>query len=228
MAHDDARYTGFDTALPEDSAGNSARNTRLVTAHAWFGRRHPDHDNAASPESALMMHVRARSFTLVAMVFTATSLLLSNTARAQMGPPKPANASSMSMLTPTLVNTDKDGLAMHGYDPVAYFTAGAPTKGAAAFSTTWNGATYQFASAANRDAFVAKPDSYAPQYGGYCAMGITGGAKFDIDPDAWRVENGKLYLNKDKRTQTMWLRDVPGHIVKADTKWPGVVAAIKK
>jgi len=175
-----------------------------------------------------MTHVRVRAFTLVAVACTAASLLFSNVALAQMSTPKPANASSMPMMAPTLVNTNNDGLAIHGYDPVAYFTAGAPTKGAAAFSTTWNGATYHFASAVNRDAFVARPDTYAPQYGGYCAMGIAGGAKFDVDPDAWRVENGKLYLNKDKRTQTMWLRDVPGNIVKADMKWPGVVAASKK
>jgi YHS domain-containing protein len=174
-----------------------------------------------------MLHLRVRSHTLVAAL-TAASLLSATPALAQMSPPKPANTSSMSMMTPTLVNTNKDGLAIHGYDPVAYFTAGAPTKGVSTFSTTWNGATYHFASAANRDAFVAKPDTYAPQYGGYCAMGIAGGGKYDVDPDAWRVENGKLYLNKDKRTQTMWLRDVPGNIVKADTKWPGVVAASKK
>jgi len=145
-----------------------------------------------------------------------------------MSLPAPASASKMSMMTPTLVNTNKDGLAIHGYDPVAYFTVGAPTKGTATFSTTWNSATYYFASAANRDAFLAKPEAYAPQYGGYCAMGIAGGATFDVDPDAWRVESGKLYLNKDKRTQTAWLRDVPGNIVKADTKWPGVVAASRK
>lgn len=175
-----------------------------------------------------MLHVRVRSHTLVASAFTAATLLLGSPANAQMSPPKPAGAASMMMMTPTLVNTDEEGLAIHGYDPVAYFTAGAPTKGQASFSTTWNGATYHFASAANRDVFVAKPDTYAPQYGGYCAMGIAGGAKFDVDPDTWRVENGKLYLNKDKRTQTMWLRDVPGNIVKADTKWPGVVAASRK
>jgi hypothetical protein len=126
------------------------------------------------------------------------------------------------------MNVNADGVAIHGYDPVAYFTAGAPTKGSNTFTATWQGATFQFVSAANRDAFVAKPDAYAPQYGGYCAMGMVGGAKFDVDPSAWRVENGRLYLNKDPRTQRSWLRDVPGHIVKADAKWPTVVAKEKK
>lgn len=168
------------------------------------------------------MHTRLRSLTLVVSAFAATTLLFSNPARAQASPPKPASASSMSMMTPTAMNTNKDGVALHGYDPVAYFTAGVPTKGQATFSTSWNGATFHFASASNRDAFVAKPEAYAPQYGGYCAMGVAGGAKFDIDPTAWRVENGRLYLNKDPRTQKVWLRDVPGNIVKADSKWPTV------
>ena len=168
------------------------------------------------------MHSRLRSLTLVVSAFAATTLLFSNPALAQASPTKPASASSMPMMTPTAMNTSKDGVALHGYDPVAYFTAGAPTKGQAMFSTSWNGATFHFASAANRDAFVAQPDAYAPQYGGYCAMGVAGGAKFDIDPTAWRVENGRLYLNKDPRTQKVWLRDVPGNIAKADSKWPTV------
>ncbi len=169
-----------------------------------------------------MMYARLRSRTLVASALVGVTLWSTSSVSAQVSPTSPSSASSTSMMTPTATNTNKDGLALHGYDPVAYFTAGAPTQGQAAFSTTWNGATYRFASAANRDAFMAKPDAYAPQYGGYCAMGVAGGAKFDIDPTAWRVENGRLYLNKDPRTQTVWLRDVPGNIVKADSKWPTV------
>ncbi len=124
-----------------------------------------------------------------------------------------------------VVNTTDAGVAIHGYDPVAYFTAGAPTKGNASYTATYEGAMYQFASEANRGLFLANPSKYAPEYGGYCAMGMTAGAKFDIDPTAWRVENDKLYLNKDPKTQTMWLRDVPGNIVKADKKWPAVLMA---
>lgn len=121
-----------------------------------------------------------------------------------------------------VVNTNADGVAIHGYDPVAYFTVGAPTMGQAAFSASHEGATYHFASAANRDLFADAPAKYAPQYGGYCAMGIAGGAKFDVDPTAWRIERGKLYLNKDPGVQKMWLRNVPGNIVKADKKWPDI------
>jgi YHS domain-containing protein len=135
--------------------------------------------------------------------------------------------SAQSMSTPTRavhVNTTTEGVALKGYDPVAYFTASAPTPGVPAISATVEGVTYRFASEANKRAFVADPSRYLPQYGGYCAMGMAGGRKFDIDPTAWRVEAGKLYLNKDPATQRVWLRDVPGNIRKADAKWPAVIA----
>ncbi len=171
--------------------------------------------------------LRARTLFVVSVSLTAALWLMPRSASAQMEPKRTATpAVTMSQVLP--MNVNADGVAIHGYDPVAYFTAGAPTKGTTAFTATWQGATFRFASAANRDVFIAKPDAYAPQYGGYCAMGMVGGAKFDVDPSAWRVENGRLYLNKDPRTQKSWLRDVPGHIVKADAKWPTVVAKEKK
>ncbi len=117
-------------------------------------------------------------------------------------------------------NLDATGLALKGYDPVAYFTAGAPTKGLAAFAARHDGATYHFASAANREAFIAQPERYLPQYGGFCAMGVAGNAKFDIDPEAWRVEDGKLYLNKNKPTQAYWRLRMSDNIAKADRYWP--------
>jgi hypothetical protein len=120
------------------------------------------------------------------------------------------------------INTTADGVAIKGFDPVAYFTAGAPTAGSATWTAMHNGAQFRFASASNRDAFVAAPDKYAPQYGGYCAMGVAVGRKFDIDPAAFRVEGGKLYLNKDRKTQEVWLKDVPGNIEKANGKWSDV------
>lgn len=169
----------------------------------------------------------ARALVIASLSLSAALWLMPQTVSAQMEPKRAATPSTMmSHVMP--MNVNADGVAIHGYDPVAYFTAGAPTKGTNAFTASWQGATFQFASAANRDAFVAKPDAYAPQYGGYCAMGMVGGGKYDIDPSAWRVENGRLYLNKDPRTQQSWLRDVPGHIVKADAKWPTVVAKEQK
>ncbi len=173
-----------------------------------------------------MMPARISVQSLVASAIAVAAFTLSLPVQAQGSPPRPANASSMDAKMDAnavrAVNVSKDGLALHGYDPVAYFADGAPSQGRPEFSANYNGATYLFASAENRGRFLASPDAYAPQYGGYCAMGVAGGAKFDIDPTAWRVENGRLYLNKDKRTQTMWLRDVPGNIVKADSKWPTV------
>jgi hypothetical protein len=131
-------------------------------------------------------------------------------------------SSMKTMAAPLAQNLDADGLALHGYDPVAYFTQGAPAKGLPTLTATVHGATYRFASAAHRDAFTASPEKYLPAYGGYCAMGVAVGATFDIDPDAWRIVDGTLYLNKDRGTQRAWLRDVPGNIAKADMKWPEV------
>ena len=88
------------------------------------------------------------------------------------------------------------------------------------FQATHEGATYRFASAAHRDAFAADPAKYAPQYGGYCAFGTAMGRKFDGDPNAWKVVDGKLYLNLNKKIQERWLGDVPGFVRGADNNWP--------
>jgi YHS domain-containing protein len=113
-----------------------------------------------------------------------------------------------------------DGLAIRGYDPVAYFAEQRPVPGQAEFSLDWMGATWRFASAANRDAFAAEPERYAPQYGGYCAYAVSQGYTASIDPDAWKVVDDKLYLNYSKSVQRRWQRDIPGHIAKGDQNWP--------
>ena len=120
------------------------------------------------------------------------------------------------------VYSDSGG-AIRGYDPVAYFTAGKPTKGSGAFTHQWRGATWHFASAENRDRFAADPEKYAPQYGGYCAYGVAQGYAVSIDPSAWSVVDDKLYLNYSKRVQADWQKDVPGYIRKADGNWPKVL-----
>jgi len=117
-----------------------------------------------------------------------------------------------------------DGLAIRGYDPVAYFTDGKPIEGKAEFTYSYEGTDWRFASAANRDAFAADPARYAPQYGGYCAWAVSEGYTAPIDPDAWRIENGKLYLNYSKSVQRDWAEDIPGNISKADANWPGLKA----
>lgn len=113
-----------------------------------------------------------------------------------------------------------DGMAIQGYDPVAYFTEGEPVYGSPEFTHDYAGATWQFASAANRDAFAAEPERYAPQYGGYCAWAVSQGYTASTDPDAWRIEDGKLYLNYSKSVQSRWAEDIPGNISKADSNWP--------
>lgn len=112
-----------------------------------------------------------------------------------------------------------DGYALHGYDPVAYFTIGAPTPGKSEFVAEHDGATYRFSSAENRDLFIGDPEKYAPQYGGFCAFGTAMGRKFDGDPLAWRIVDGKLYLNLNKQVQERWITDIPGFVRSADHNW---------
>lgn len=116
-----------------------------------------------------------------------------------------------------------DGAAIAGTDPVAYFKEGRPVKGSPEFSHSWNGATWLFSSAANRDAFAADPQKYAPQYGGYCAYAVSYGSTAPIDPEAWTIVDDKLYLNFSKGIQEKWSQDVQGYIAKADKNWPGVL-----
>ena len=117
-------------------------------------------------------------------------------------------------------NVDSSGLALQGYDPVAYFTEGKPLRGKPEFIARHEGAAYRFASAANRDAFAAAPAKYAPQYGGYCAFGMASGYKAPIEPGAWTVVDGKLYLNYSQSVRKTWSSDVPGYLRKADANWP--------
>ena len=123
------------------------------------------------------------------------------------------------------VNTTLFGNAIDGYDPVAYHTMGKPVEGSRKYTYEWMDATWRFANAAHRDLFAADPEKYAPAYGGYCAYGVSQGAKIDIDPEAWRIVDGKLYLNKNKQVQRIWLRDIPGYIELADKKWPDLKRA---
>ena len=119
-------------------------------------------------------------------------------------------------------NLDSSGLALKGYDPVAYFAEGKPVQGKPELTASHEGATYRFASAANRDAFAAAPGKYAPQYGGYCAYGMASGYKAPIEPDAWTIVDGKLYLNYNRSVRSRWSADIPGFIGKADANWPTV------
>jgi YHS domain-containing protein len=114
------------------------------------------------------------------------------------------------------------GVAIKGYDPVAYFTEGKAVDGSPDITVTYEGATFEFASAANRDLFAADPTRYAPQYGGFCAFGTSRGYKADIDPQAFTVVGDRLYMNYNLEVRQEWAKDVPGNVAKADANWPKV------
>jgi YHS domain-containing protein len=117
---------------------------------------------------------------------------------------------------------EKDGVAIKGYDPVAYFAQGKAVAGTPEHTAEYKGSTFHFSSKENRDAFTANPEKYAPQYGGFCAYGTAGGYKAKIDPAAFTVVDDKLYLNYDESIQKKWSKDIPGFVAKADAKWPEV------
>jgi YHS domain-containing protein len=116
------------------------------------------------------------------------------------------------------------GVAIDGWDPVAYFTDSKPVEGDKAYSFDWNGATWRFASAAHRDLFAQAPEKYAPQYGGYCAWAVSQGYTADIDPEAWKIEGGRLFLNYSLDVQKKWAADVGGNVAKGDANWPRLLA----
>ena len=117
------------------------------------------------------------------------------------------------------LNASSTGLALQGYDPVAYFTVGEPTKGSYKISAVYNDATYRFANEENKVAFEANPEAYVPAYGGYCAFGAAMGFKFDGDPDHWKIVDNQLYLNLSKDIQERWETDIPGFIQQAEVQW---------
>ena len=113
--------------------------------------------------------------------------------------------------------------AAGGYDVVAYFESGKAVKGDKAYSLSHKGADWLFASKAHLDAFMAAPDRYEPQYGGYCAWAAAQGYKAPGNPQYWTIRGGKLYLNYDRKIQDRWLTDPDGFIAKADANWPGIL-----
>jgi len=120
------------------------------------------------------------------------------------------------------VDTNETGLAMQGYDAVAYFTDGKPVKGKPDFKAEHDGATYYFASADHLQKFTANPAAYLPQYGGFCAMGAAIGRKVEGDPTIWKVVDQKLYLNFNPDVAVRWNKDIPGNVAKADGNWPDI------
>ena len=117
--------------------------------------------------------------------------------------------------------------AIEGYDTVAYFTEGRPVEGSDAFESEWKGATWRFASAENKALFDADPEKYAPQYGGYCAYAVAQNTTASIEPEQWRIVEGKLYLNYNADVQERWAADVSGMIARAERNWPAILADLQ-
>ncbi len=117
----------------------------------------------------------------------------------------------------------QDGPAVAGYDVVAYFADSRATEGRADITAEHEGAIYRFSNATNRDAFLAAPARYLPQFGGYCAFGLARGYKAVIDPKAFTILDGKLYLNYSQSIQTKWRRQQSADISLANTNWPNVI-----
>jgi hypothetical protein len=127
-------------------------------------------------------------------------------------------------VTRELVNVaGASGIALNGYDPVAFFTEGKPTHGDPSITATHGGATYLFATKGHKDLFEADPERYVPQYGGYCAFGVALGALFPVDISTWQIKNGKLYLNLNPTILEMFNKDFDAQVAKAEKNWPGLV-----
>lgn len=121
------------------------------------------------------------------------------------------------------VNVNSEGVAIKGYDPVAYFTEKKPVKGVPEFEFVRHGARWRFADSSHREMFSHDPEKYAPRYGGYCAYAVSQGKTADIDPDAWTIFERKLYLNLNKDVRKLWEKDMQKYIQMADRNWPQIV-----
>jgi YHS domain-containing protein len=110
--------------------------------------------------------------------------------------------------------------AIRGYDPVAYFKEAKPVKGSDEYSFKWKDANWFFSSKENLDSFSLNPEKYAPQYGGYCAYGLSEGHKAPTDPNAWTIVDGKLYFNYSLKVKELWIKNPTERIEKADKNWP--------
>jgi len=125
--------------------------------------------------------------------------------------------------TKSLLNLDKTGVAIQGYDPVAFFTDNKPVKGKPELTARHNGALYYFASKEHRDSFNSDPAKYEPVFGGYCAYGVSRGKLVEIDVDAFQIVNGRLLLQYSKGVRDDFNKDPKANLAKAEANWPGLV-----
>lgn len=134
---------------------------------------------------------------------------------------------SASLFAKGDVFVDQNSVAIKGYDPVSYFVSSAAKKGQAQFSHVHAGNTWMFSSAANKQAFIANPVAYLPQYGGHCAFAASKNSIAPVDPHAWTVRGGKLYLNYSLSVRdNAWKPDVAANIVQSDANWPTLATQV--
>lgn len=148
----------------------------------------------------------------MAMVLAVTLVGGMTAAAWAQGPPK------------TPFNVDSEGVMLHGYDPVAYFTVGKAVEGRRDIEHVWNGVRWRFASPANREAFTKAPERYAPQFGGYCAWAVSRNHVADVDPQAFAVVDGKLYVNYSRLVAARWRLNRDANIARGHQNWPGLRA----
>jgi len=123
----------------------------------------------------------------------------------------------------SLVNLDKSGVALQGYDPVAFFTQNRPVKGNPQFESKYAGARYFFSSAEDKAIFDANPAKYEPQFGGFCAYGVSRGHTVPIKIEAFQIVNGRLLMQYDLDVKNDFNKDPQGNLQKADQNWPRLV-----
>jgi len=128
----------------------------------------------------------------------------------------------------SVINSNRHGVAIEGYDAVAYHLLGQAVKGEPTISFQWMEATWHFASSSHRDLFVQDPNRYAPRFGGYCSWAVSRGTTASIDPEAWHIEDGALYLNLNPRIHRNFLADLQENIRKAEANWPAIRERLAK
>jgi YHS domain-containing protein len=164
----------------------------------------PNGDAVTSHPEEWIMNILAKSLTLAAIMGLS-------------GIAGPALAYDITSKAPVNVTAAK--IALQSHDPVAYQTVGKPVLGSEAFTAEFEGATYRFASDANRKLFIANPAKYAPLHGGFCQMGAANGKKLDGDPTLFRVENGRLAVFSYPAALEAFKKDTEGNAKKAETNW---------
>lgn len=137
--------------------------------------------------------------------------------------PTPSNAAGAPMQGKYLVNVDAQGVALQGYDPVAFFVENHPVKGNPSHQSAYRGAIYWFASADHQASFERDPAAYEPQFGGFCGYAASIDTISPIDVNYFQILGGRLVLQHNAKAWRLWNDDVPGNLVKADANWPGLV-----